>query len=166
MFTQQRGTNSTNTSINSLSASYSEKSNQNYMGISLLGLTIFKTVKFEDQQKHQFNEFYKWQQIEKLVCERKKVSIQLRSTIEQQQQQFKRSNAKHLRISLNFNSEKKAKSIVKLAQSLSRFAMAIEQRSLNKINVPTTLFEAYSDAEDGKFKKINSKYLLSIHISF
>ena len=140
-----------NTSSASLSVSFSEKVNQNYIGISLSGLTIFKFTNFEDQQQqkqHYNSDFYKWQQIEKLVCQRKKILIQLRSTIEQQSS--KRSNIKHLKIYLNLNSEKKAKSIVKLSQSLSRFALAIEQRSLNKINIPTTLFEAYSDFEDGK----------------
>ena len=150
-FKRSNNTNS-NTSINSLTTSFTEKTNQNYLGVSLSGLTIFKTSKFEDQHKQQFqSEFYKWQQIEKLVCERKKISIQLRSNIDEQQSKRSNSN-KHSRILVNINSEKKTKSVVKLSQSLSRFALAIEQRSLNKINSPTTLFEAYSDVEDGELK--------------
>ena len=70
-----------------------------------------------------------------------------------------------MRISVNINSEKKSKSIVKLSQSLSRFAMAIEQRSLNKINIPTTLFEAYSDVEDGEFILRFFKKLINSFIS-
>ncbi len=132
---------------------------QNYLGLSLHGITVFKHL-FNTVNKEEKALFYTWNQIEKLSIEKKKVCIHLRDTsskpVFNQPRQAKSSQPRSgNRVLINVNSEKKAKSILNLSQSLLRHHDAIQQRQTSKIpnfqaSVLPSMTETFSNDEYGK----------------
>jgi hypothetical protein len=150
--------------------------NQNYLGLSLYGITVFKNL-FNTMNKEEKSLIYTWDQVEKLSVDKKKICIELRSirnknnvyyTQQKPNGKQTRSSSIQNKVWLNVNSEKKSKAILNLSKLLLRHYDAIQQRQTSKIsNFQATMFETYSNSDYGKqCLRINPFFLVYFILFF